>query len=68
MCPTACWVDFAPGRPARTKSATCVGRSRAMENSAATKNAFAATSAMATTRPKACRLGPAAGGPGAVRP
>jgi len=49
MWSTACWAERAPGRRWRTKAATCVGRSRAIANSEATKNPFAATSASANS-------------------
>jgi hypothetical protein len=49
MWSTACCADLAPGLPWRTKSATCVGRKRAIANSDATKSPLAATSASANS-------------------
>src|SRR3954454_1213412 len=53
MCPTACRTDFDPGRRSRANSAACVGRSRAMPNSTATKKPLAATSTNARMTPPA---------------
>src|SRR3954454_5497890 len=53
MCWTACSTDFEPGRRSRANSAACVGRSRAMPNSTATKKPLAATSTNARMTPPA---------------
>src|SRR4051794_11077308 len=53
MCSTACRTDSAPGRRSRANCAACVGRSRAMPNSTATKKPLAATSTNARMTPPA---------------
>src|ERR687889_737324 len=66
MCSTACCTDFAPGRPSWAYSAACVGRSRAMPNSTATKKPLSATRTNARTiRAAVTRAGLPYGGPAA---
>src|SRR3954468_16123154 len=63
MCVTACWTDFAPGRPSCSNSAACVGRS-AIPNATATKKPLRPTSTSARTMRAAvvtARLYPARG-------